>query len=255
MRKSIFIFAINIWTLGYFCYSQETAEQHFKFPLKTVYSFCQGDTNKLVSRLDLKYDKENRLIQLSAYFDTIEQSRIKYNYNNLGLLESKEFYSFRDGMNFERKRVFEYDKNLKLISERYDDDKGNNTKYNFTYSQNGQMTTKKEECNYNIRKYNYEYDKQGKLVKMYRDDELETSYEYSGNLLSKEKNYRNNNEVIYEYDPIGLPLIKKQNNKVIEKNIYKNGRLIKSWTSYFGIDPCFEMPCCSQYFRRYEYYE
>lgn len=254
--RNKFIFLIYFLSLGRLYYGQTAdAEKQFKYPLKSIYSFCQRDTNNVVSRLDLKYDNEHRLIQLSSLYDTVEQVRVKYNYNTLGLLESKEFYSFKDGMRFERKRVFEYDKNMKLISEHYDDDKGNNTEYDFVYSQSGQMLTKNEKCNHNIRKYNYEYDKEGKLFKMYRDDELEVSYEYSNGALTKENNYRKKSEITYEFDDKGQITIIKENNKVIEKNIYNNNLLIKRWTRYFCIDPCHEAPCCSQYFRKYEYFQ
>lgn len=255
MRKIIFIFIINILFFRQSCSGQTTDKENlYKYPLKTIYSFCQHDTNKVIFFSTLRYDKENRLIQLSNFYDTIERTRVVFNYNKLGLLESKEFYSFKEEMAFERKRVFEYDKNLKLISEYFDDEKGNNTKYNYTYNLNGQMVIREEKCNYNILKYSYEYNEQGKLVKMYRNDEPETSYEYSKDLLTKETNYRNNDEVTFEYNDKGLLLIKKENNKIIEKNIYKNELLVKRWTYYFGIDPCFEVPCCSQYFTKYEYY-
>lgn len=255
MRKSILIIAINILILVRFCCGQTTDEELFKYPLKSVYSLCQADTNKIIFSLHLIYDKEHRLIQLSSFFDTIEQKRIIYNYNYVGLLKSKEFYSFNSGINFERKRVFEYNQELKLVNERYDDNKGNNTKYNYTYSESGKIITKKEECNFNTRKYNYEYDKYGKLVHVYRDDGLEISYAYTNGVLTKETNHRNNNEVTYEYNDKGLLILKKENNKIIEKNVYQGEKLIKRWTSYFGIDPCFDTPCCSQYLRKYEYYE
>lgn len=111
------------------------------------------------------------------------------------------------------------------------------------------------DCNYTHWEYSYEYDKQDRLVKKNKNNELEVSYEYFQNRLKKEIRYnRNSNtETTYEYDDNGLLIYKKENDKIIEKNIYDKGRLVERWTYYFGIDPGY-YPCSSQYITKYEYY-
>ncbi len=230
------------------------------FPLKTMTRYCQKIPEIPLSKTVLTYDKENRLIKSSEYRDTTETYRTVSNYNELGLLMSKDFYSFtKDEPKLDRTRIYKYDDKNRLIYEGYDDEKGNNTKNNYTYNENGKLISSTNECNYNHWECLYEYDTNGKLNKEYKNNELEVSYEYYDNRLTKETHYQHNNfvadknkEIIYYYDEKGLLTMKREDENIIEKNTYSNGKLVERWTYYFGIDPCFS-PCCGQYITKYEY--
>ena len=231
-------------------------DEFLKFPLKTISTYCQNKLDTAFSTAVLTYDKENNLIKYSWYNDTIESSRTVFNYNALGFLVSKDFYSYsNNSLTLTRTRLYKYDEKNRLIYEGYDDERGNNTKNNYSYGKNGELISSKNECNYNKWNYSYEYDSNGRLRKKYKNNELEVSYEYSQNHLTKEIHYnRNSNkEILYVYDDNGLLINKREKEKLIENNIYNNGRLVERWTYYFGIDPCYS-PCCGQYFTKYEYY-
>lgn len=237
-------------------FSQPCCKEDFlKYPLKSISTFCQNKPETPISKVILTYDKENHLIKYSSFKNNIETNRIVFLYNDLGLLTSKEFYSFDQTQTLDRIRLFKYDEKNQLIYEGYDDERGNNTKNNYLYNKNGQLIESTVDCNYTHLSYSYEYDSQKRISKKYKNNELEISYEYSNNLLIKKIHYNRNNdvEIMYEYDDNGLLINKKENGKTIEKNIYYTYRLIERWTYYFGIDPCYS-PCCSQYLIKYEYY-
>jgi YD repeat-containing protein len=226
-----------------------------KYPLKSIHTYCQKDSTKVIAEQRLTYDKENRLIKSTYSQDTIEINYTVFNYNEFGLLISKEFHSLIPNEKLDRIRVFKYNESNKLIFEGFDDERGNNTKNTYLFNETGLLVKSTVDCNYTHWEYTYEYDNKGRLIEKIKNNDLEISYEYSENKLSKEiKHYRNNdNEILYEYDQNNFLFIKKENGKLVEKNIYDDNYLIKRWTYYFGIDPCHSQ-CCSQYIKTFEYY-
>ena len=255
MRRAIIIITcyLSFCSLGF---SQACCRDDLlKYPLKSISSFCQNKPEIPTSIVILAYDNENHLVKYSSIQNNIETNRIESLYNEFGLLTSKKFYSFNETQNLDRIRSFEYNEKHKLIYEGYDDEQGNNTKNKYSYNEKGQLIESTVDCNYTHLLYSYEYDLENRLSKKYVNNELEVSYEYSNNLLMKEIHHNKNNnlEITYEYDDNGLLINKKENEKVIEKNIYYSGRLVERWTYYFGIDPCFSI-CCGQYITKYEYY-
>lgn len=253
---SIVLLAIFICHFFNYAYSQTTSGDNLlKYPLKSITTFCQKEPQKSISVTLLAYDKENHLIRQSFYEKHVETRQIQFQHNKFGLLTSKKYLSFRKNRPQNHKIVFKYNEKHLLIYKESVGGRGSSKTNEYSYNDNGQLIAS---YGYNLYKnwsYSYKYDSQNRLIEKYKDDELEVSYEYSHNLLFKETRYfRNNNiETIYEYDDRGLLIIKKEKGKVVEKNIYSDGRLIERWKYYFGIDPCYHR-CCNQFIYKYEYY-
>ena len=246
---------ILILLIAKFSISQEiNNDDLIKYPLKSTISFCQKDTSKIISKKVIIYNEANRIERSSSFNDNIENYRVIYNYNEQGLLISKDFYNLLPDLKLSRTRIFKYNEKNELISEGFDDNKGNNTKIFYTYNAKGLLIKRKTECNYNSSEYSYEYNSKNLLIKTLKNNSLEYTYEYHNNLLIEQTNL--NREIIttFEYGVNGKLLIKKENNQIVQRNIYSNDNLIKSWTYYFGIDPCYDR-CCGQYLIKYDYYE
>ncbi len=252
MRRSFII--LIILTIQYTLVGQSDFEneEFLKYPLKTITSFCQFDTTKIVYRHVLTYNKEHKLIKISSYNDTIESVRTTYNYNQHGALESKNYYIRKGTMKLVKQKFFKYDADLRLIA---DSGGGNFGRHSYTYNQNGQKLSETEYYGSKHNSYSFEYDAEGNLIKKIKDNELEISYTYSKKVLMKEIDHKNENkEINYEYDENGLLLHRKEGDKIAEKNVYSNKQLIEQWTYYHGSDPCFDALCCSQYLSKYDYY-
>jgi hypothetical protein len=237
--------------------SQEYCEDDFlKYPLKSISKFCQKDSTKSISKQVLNYNQNNKLSQSSTYFDNVETYRTIYKYNSKGLLTSKEFYYLIPVLKLKRTRVFKYNSSDLLIYEGFDDVQGNNTKYSYQYNSNGLLTGSSLECNYTNWTYTYEYDLNDILIKRFKNNNLEIMYENQDEKLVMQTNFFMQNETLteFEYNENDKLVIKKENGKIVERNIYKANLLLKKWTYYFGIDPCFDL-CCSQYLTKYDYYQ
>jgi YD repeat-containing protein len=221
---------------------------------KLIYSYCQQNLTKPFSKQVLSYDSKNRLTKTTVYMNNIIQYWMKSNYNNIGLLTSQEFYYPSPNNKLNWTRIFKYNKNNKLIYEGYDGKSGSNSRNTYSYNNIGQLIASTDECNYTHWVYSYEYDSLGQLCKKFKNGTLQFSYEYSKNKLAKEIQYKSSRNVVtkYAYDKTGLLLDKWENDKLTEKNIYYKGYLIRKWTYYFGIDPCYD-PCCGKYVLIYKY--
>jgi len=226
-----------------------------KYPLKSISTFCQKEPETPISVTLLTYDKENHLLRQSFFEKHVETRQIQFQYNKFGLLTSKKYLSFRKNQPQNHKIVFKYNEKHLLIYEESDGGRGSSKINEYSYNDNGQLIASYGYNYYKNWSYSYKYDSQNRIREKYKNDDLEVSYEYSHNLLIKETRYfRNNNlETIYEYDDRGLLINKKEKGKVIEKNIYSNGRLIERWKYYFGIDPGYHK-CSNQFIYKYEYY-
>ena len=233
-----------------------SADYLLEYPLKSIISYCQKDTSKIISKQVLTYNNAHKIEQSSLYKNDREVSRTIYGYNNEGLQITKSLYNLTPELKLIRVRVFEYNVKDKLIYEGFNDTKGNNTKNTYQYNSNGLLISSSTECNYTKWKFTYEYDSNNLLVKKFKNSELEITYEYDNDLLVVQTNFNRSRDNIlkFEYGENGKLLLKKENNKIIEQNKYLNNYLDKKWTYYFGIDPCYDK-CCNQYFIKYEYYK
>jgi hypothetical protein len=150
---------------------------------------------------------------------------------------------------------YKYDETNRLIYEGVGDE-AMDKKHTYIYNEKGQLIESTDECGYIHRRFGYKYDEMQRMIMKYeRGGTSPTEYEYSGHRLTKEIHHNRNRktEITYEFNDIGLLLIKREEGNVIIKNIYNNGRLVERWDYYFGIDPGY-YPCHSQYISKYEYY-
>lgn len=235
-----------------------------KYPLWSISSYCQNKADKSWTTTKLTYDDKKRLVKSCLYYDTVQTAEIIFNYNEQGLLSSKDIYFINhqnETMDYSRTKIYKYDLKNNLIYEGFDDNKSNDLKHNYNYDKGGKMVVSTDECNYTHNKNTYTYDSGNRVKEKYQNGRLVISYEYDHDRLIKEIHYdqrytyKGHQETIYkyEYNEDGFLLSKTENEKVILKNIYDNGFLVESWTYYFGIDPC-HSPCCGQYIVRYSYY-
>jgi len=223
----------------------EDKEDFYRYPLKTIISYCQKDPTIPISTTSLFYDSENRVSIVSDE----NGGKIKFKYNEYGLLISKVFINETEDV--ERTMTYEYDQDLKLIYEGYEDERPNNTIKEYYYNGSGQLIKMTLSCRNNVVEYTYEYNSKGQLMNEYKDNRLLVQYVYHGDLLVKKTS--NNIETIYEYNINDQLLRVIENDKIIEENVFKNGKTIERWVNYYGIDPCFRA-CCSQYLLKYTYY-
>jgi YD repeat-containing protein len=217
-----------------------------KYPLKEILSYCQNDTNKLISKEVFTYDKDNRIVSAANFFDSLYKTVREFEYNNQGYLISITFKEILPEEKIkERKLIYTYEGNI-LISKEYENDQTNPKVY-YHYNKKGQLTGIGQQDM-------FEYDKEGNIITKHVGNNI-ILYEYVLNKLVKEitrTNYRTTNEVFYEYDKNGLLLYKKEKGKIIE--IYESGKLIRQWHNYYDHFPCEARPCCAT-FLKYNYFE
>ena len=244
-----------------------------KYPLKSISIYCQDTSNKIPYSVQyLYYDNNNQLLlSKSISIRNSDTNIVEYKFNKNRLLASKFSYTIpitERNKHRQRKRIFKYDKNNNLIFDGYEEGKGENKGYSenksYSYSKlNGKPISSNYTYGPNHFENTYEYDSLGRLIKLYKNKELEATYEYSNDLLLKETrfikgaNYASatgTRVLIYEYDDSGLLILKKQFGKIVEKNIYEKGRLLERLTYYYGPDPNFST-CSSQYDYKFEYYK
>lgn len=254
MKSIIFLFIIlfsSHLTIGQNCCN----ESFLKYPLKTIITYCQNKTVKPYSRIVLIYDSSKYLIRQSVFVDSIEISRVIFNYNYHGQIESKDFYSLKTNLEYDRTRIFKYDKQQRLIYEGFNDERGNNTKKTYSYNDKGLLDKITTECNYNRNIDLLEYNSQNQLIKKFDNYGLDIKYEYLDQKLIKETHYERSRNIVYNYiyNKNGLVETKLEDGKTVESNVYKDGIIVERFSSYFGIDPCF-YPCCNQYNIKFEYY-
>jgi|SRR5690554_533675 len=232
------------------------ADEFLKYPLKAIYKYCQDDSTEVISEQRFLYDDENRLIESNSFVGRpIEiRSRTLFQYDSSGLLTSETYYSLYPVEKPPSIKVFKYDANNRVDFEGYEDKTGIGNK-TYHYNQDGLLVRSILDYGRKPIEYTYEYDDQARLIKKFENNNLKTFYEYSENKRYKEIKYARNGdtEILYEYDQNGLLITKTENGKVVERNIYADNYLVKRWTYYFGIDPCF-LVCCSQYITTYTYY-
>lgn len=249
--KSLFILlSVSKTLLGQY----DSEDELLKFPLKTIITYCQSNTDTAYSKVVLTYDKDNRLIEKSWYRNSVESNRTVYTYNAMGLLMRKEFYNnIKNSTTPHSLALFEYDSKNRLSNERNEGEV--NIKNQYSYNQQGQLESTTSHCNYYNIVYSYKYDSNGRIIEKYKDGQIQVRYEYAENHLVKEIQYHRSGdiEIVYEYDANGLLITKTENGKVIEKNSYFNGQLIERWSYYFGIDPGYS-PCYNNFIVKYEYY-
>jgi hypothetical protein len=226
-----------------------------QYPLESISYFCQSTPDSIIGKTVVKYDNQFRLLKTitfpnSSFLDTTDI--VEYLYTEFGLLSSKRLINVRGKK--ERTRIYKYDDQNRLIYEGYDDEKGNNNKNHYTYSDQGKVIENYLVCNYNKVTYTYKYDESGRLISEYENNQLICTFEYSGELLIKKTQYSGNRNTItiYEYDEYGNLVFKKENGKVIEHNKYENNRIVEKWIYYFGKEHRYS-PCCNQYIMRYSY--
>lgn len=217
-----------------------------KYPLKEILSYCQNDTNKLISKEAFTYDKNNKLVSAVNFFDSLHTSVREFEYDNQGYLTSISYREMYPGEKIkERKLILTYEGN-RLISKEFKNE-DTSPKVYYHYDKKGQLTGIGQSGM-------FEYDKEGKIITKYVGNNI-ILYEYVLSQLVKEitrTNYRTSNEIVYEYDENGLLLSKKEKGKIIE--IYKNGNIIKQWHNYYDHFPCETQPCCAT-FSKYYYFE
>lgn len=230
-------------------------DEFYKYPLKSITSYCQENPDSIISLEKLTYDKDYKLATRSKFArNNFELQRHVYFYNDSGILLSRDFYVFDETKVRHGKKLYKYDNKNLLIYEGYDSLMRNTSEVYYTYNAQGQLTSASNGKDRYSNTYSYEYDSKNRLIDVLKDNKYFISYEYNNDLLIRETHYIDKKaDIKYEYDENGLLLKKVENGKIIEKNIYNNGILIKRYSYYFGIDPCYSL-CCSQYITLFEYY-
>jgi YD repeat-containing protein len=222
-----------------------------KYPLKNKITYCQRDTTSLVTQVQYFYDEKKNLIKATYIDFKGEKSVGNYTYNEQGLLSSIYYYNLADSTKIS-KDLFNYNSDKKLISE------FSGYKRENIYSTRGQLTS---HINYGSNKtieFNFEYDSLGRLTKVFKENKLHITRVYNNNQLTKEVEYGWNLAIrkvtTFEYNSEGQLVLKKENDKITERNIYNDTLLVEKWENYYGIDPGIIAPCSGNDISKYQYY-
>ena len=246
MRKIFLFIGYSLFCLRAVC-QISSSEEIYKYPLRSIATFCQENTEKPLSVEVLTYDSHNRLEKLITYNGSAIVAEVDYYYNEHGLIDYKDYYSFKETLCLDRTRVYYYDEGNRLVFEGDDKVHDYSSVKEYKYNDKGQLIT----CNENHSTCYYEYDSRDRLSEKYEDGRI-AHYLYAQNHLEKEV-MNNGTEITFEYNADGLLSLIRKNGSIVEENFYANGRLAERWSYYLGIDPCFS-PCCSQYVTTYQYF-
>ncbi len=233
------------------------------YPLKSIRIYCQSNPDTVVEEISFLYDSKKRLskeYKKRILQDTTYISSVLYNYNDKNLLISEEQYS--DTSKLDRVKVFEYDKNGRLIYEAYDlGVRGKYMESAYTYDIYGKLINSTLKVNYNNYVYNYIYDSLDNKIKTYENGNHKYSYVYDNKKLIKEILHTSNKytsgkpnqlETIYIYNSQGQLIQKQKENKILQRYEYENNRLVTSWEYKVNDFPC-RNSCCDNFIYRYEY--
>jgi hypothetical protein len=193
-----------------------------------------------VEEQKFEYDREGQLAKKIVYL-VIRNEReidsfVEYSYSDSNLVE-QEFYNSASVL--DRKEEFEYVGNQKVRANIYS-------------VENGSVELKSS--------VKYKYDNKNRLVatNLFNLNGFlisSVTYEYKNDLLRKEiqELNRNKNTIEMEYSEAGQLIKKIENEKVIQEDSWRGGRLVNRKTYDFGIDPCRHF-CCGNYTIKFYYY-
>lgn len=229
-------------------------EDLMKYPLSSIVTYCQNDTNKIAAKQSFTYNESNQIKKISFFIENKEFQHVVFNYNEEGLLILKDFFKSHKEIELSKTRRFEYNEKNELVLEIEEDKNGSFSKISYQYNTIGLLIKKVIKTKYDNSEYTYTYNSNRLLVKILKNNILETSFEYSNNLLMKETDVIRGIIKTFEYGDRGNLLLVKEEDQIVKRNMYSNYRLIKSWSYYYGIDPCYDK-CCGRRLMKYEYYE
>lgn len=229
-----------------------------EYPIKTIYSFCQGDTTLLISQENIVYNSDRLPLESVLNFNPSKKLKKKFSYdeNQKTVLVSSYWIEGDLEKQFQT-IVFKYNSNGDLAYEEISELSDTVKKITYDYYRKGQLKCKSISGKDWKESYTYEYDSIGRLISQLRDTKPYMDYQYdqNGRLIKViEYNKESSREVIYKYDTHGFLAIKEREGKILENNAYSNGRLVSQSSSYFGKDPCAEAICCMQWLKKFKYY-
>lgn len=246
------IFCVFFYSFG-ICQDYSSSIE-YKYPLKTIALYCQTRPEKSIDSTVFSYDENKRLNKHSIFFNGVEHRFVLYKYNDNGLLITQEFYESSHPDKIERVRIFKYNKEGKLIYEGFDDDRGNNLVKEYFYDNHGLLIESTEKINYSNLRFTYEYDSKNRLLTKYNCGFIEVTYEYSDNLLIREKYQDSKGTIVtYDYEENDLMTRKTENTQILRKETFYKGKILELWEVYSGPDPCEDL-CCGKRLVKYGYY-
>lgn len=226
----------------------------FKYPLKSISSFCIHDTNNFRFRTVLSYDSLHRLTRSSYFIGDLETERDLYHYNETGLLESRSSYTRDTTLKPSGIRIYEYDQERRLVYEHDQSNRSNAFHKKYFYDKTGRLNTITIQYGSKGPVTTYFFDKKNRLTAINNGGHLVNSFRYrkkNGDKVVRKDQHES--EIILQYNAQGLLLSKKVPEGFTEENVYSDGKLVRRWTREFGSD-CFDSACCSKYFLKFEYY-
>ncbi len=244
------------------------SERNEEFLFQTEKTFCKSDPENEIMSKSFKYDSNGNIIETITFFKDTPDTKSKgsFNESNQRLTDSTFYYN-ENSWKYENSNQYIYSGTQLKEIQKYDAD-GKNT-HKIVYEYNGTKPKYEEFYYYYGNQWQFQYahgfefDRNEDLLKKssYQTEEKDEVYDqliykYKNGILIEEKRIIRTGATSYiktfSYTPDGFPDETIQDGNVIEKNFYKEGKLIEKHIFYFGIDPGFSA-CNGNFIYRYSY--